>query len=131
MVSDDAKHFIEQCFTRQVSQRPSAHQLAEHWWFDILLVGDDQVDMHPSLDIIHRLDQFVKRSYFVKICMDVVAHTLLPDQLTDLREEFLKFDVSSTGDISFADLRSVLEQYPGDDDACRTIVCIDDGWMDG
>ena len=45
--------------------------------------------------------------------MDVVAHTLLPDQLTDLREEFLKFDVSNTGDISFADLRAVLEQYPG------------------
>ena len=53
----------------------------------------------------------------MKICMDVVAHTLLPDQLTDLREEFLKFDVSNTGDISFADLRSVLEQYLGDDEA--------------
>ena len=117
MVSDDAKHFIEQCLTRQVSLRPSAHQLVGHSWFDILLVGDDQLDMHhhhhPSLDIIRRLNQFVKRSYFVKICLDVVAHTLLPDQLTDLREEFLKFDVSNTGDISFADLRAVLEQYPG------------------
>ena len=42
--------------------------------------------------------------------MDVVAHTLLPEQIGRLREEFQKFDVSGSGEITLADMRTVLAE---------------------
>jgi Ca2+-binding EF-hand superfamily protein len=53
------------------------------------------------------------RSTLAKIFMDVVAHTLLPEQVSDLREQFNKFDVSRTGSISVADLRAIMRQFNG------------------
>ena len=65
-----------------------------------------------SLQIIQRLDNFIKRTKLAKIIMDVVAHTLIPEQIADLRVQFTKFDKSETGDISLGDMRAILKQFP-------------------
>ena len=66
-----------------------------------------------SLQVVQRLDNFIKRTKLSKIIMDVVAHTLLPEQIADLRVQFTKFDKSESGQISLADMRSILIQFPG------------------
>lgn len=43
--------------------------------------------------------------------MDVVAHTLRAEQIADLRQQFAKFDVRQTGEISIADVRTVLTEH--------------------
>jgi Ca2+-binding EF-hand superfamily protein len=45
--------------------------------------------------------------------MDVVAHTLQPDQISDLREQFSKFDVSRSGEVTLSDLRKVMAGFQG------------------
>lgn len=108
-VSAAAKDFITKCLTRRPTARPSAATALTHKWFQIL---KNESDNHVSLNIVHQLECYVKRSSLSKICMDVVAHTLLPEQIADLRAQFLKFDITNSGEISMADLRVVLEQHP-------------------
>lgn len=111
-VSPEAKDFISKCLIRRPTARPSARAALEHKWFK-LLNRTEESHNPASLQIINRLDSYVRRSSLSKIMMDVVAHTLMPEQIADLREQFMKFDISRTGEITMSDLRTVLEGYPG------------------
>lgn len=106
-VSEEAKDFITQCLSRRASKRPSAMGALKHSWFKLLMEPDQKNG--KTLDIVSRLRKFTKRSSFAKVCMEVVAHTLLPEQISDLRKDFAKLDISNTGEITFSDLRKVLE----------------------
>jgi calcium-dependent protein kinase len=109
-VSPDAKDFISKCLTKRPFWRPSAAAALKHRWFRSLKMQREPL---PSVHIIRRFSTFMIRSTLAKIFMDVVAHTLLPEQVTDLREQFNKFDVSRTGTISVADLRAIMRQFNG------------------
>ncbi len=108
-VSAAAKNFITSLLNRRVSARPSAAEALNHPWF-ALLKNEDAADF-TSLNIISRLEGFVKRTSLAKICMEVVAHTLQPEQIAELRRHFMTIDSSQTGEISFGDLRRVLEEH--------------------
>ncbi len=51
---------------------------------------------------------FERRSGLTKICMEVVAHTLQPDQIAEMRGEFLKFDTEGLGEITYDDFFKAL-----------------------
>jgi Ca2+-binding EF-hand superfamily protein len=51
---------------------------------------------------------FLNRPAFAKLGMEVVSHALLPEQILDLREQFAKFDIRQTGEISASDMKNVL-----------------------
>lgn len=116
-VSADAKDFITKCLIRRRTARPSAKAALEHKWFQQLhkYREDEHKQSQPevTLQILHRLDSYIKRSSLAKIMMDVVAHTLVPEQIADLRAQFTKFDVTESGEISLTDLRSVLAGFEG------------------
>ena len=113
-VSAEAKDFITKCLTRRPATRPTAKASLEHKWFNLLKEQQREEDGPPvPLQIIQRLDNFIKRTKLAKIIMDVVAHTLIPEQIADLRIQFTKFDRTESGDISLADMRSILIQFPG------------------
>ena len=59
-------------------------------------------------EIVDRLRNFEKRTMLTKICMEVIAHSLSSDQITDLKHEFAKFDPLCTGEISHANLHDIL-----------------------
>lgn len=109
-VSPEAKDFISKCLTRRAFWRPSAAAALKHKWFKSILPRREPL---PSVQMIHRFSTFIIRPTLSKIFMDVVAHTLLPEQVTDLREQFNKFDVSNSGAISLGDLRTIMRQFKG------------------
>jgi calcium-dependent protein kinase len=113
-VSEEAKDLISWCLTKRVASRPNAKQALEHEWFKTLAlpVGERRLT-GTSIAVRQRFESFVKHSSLAHIIKDVVAHTLLPEQIADLRDLFTKLDVNNTGDISVADLRSVLLKTPG------------------
>ena len=111
-VSADAKDFITKCLTRKAVLRPSAADALKHRWFNVLKHKKSE-ETTVSLQIVQRLDNFIKRTKLAKIIMDVVAHTLLPEQISDLRVQFTKFDTTESGQISLADMRAILSQFPG------------------
>jgi len=109
-VSAEAKDFISKCLTRRPFWRMSAATALKHKWFSHLQPKKCNL---PSVDMVHRFSSFIVRSTLAKIFMDVIAHTLLPDQVTDLREQFDKFDVSRSGMITVNDLRTVMRRFKG------------------
>lgn len=140
-ISEDAKDFIRKCLTKNAERRPTAAELLDHPWFqslsstagtggsndgssssssaksgDGLCVGEDK-DRTIDSDIINRIRGFHNRNPLVRICMEVVAHTLQQPQISELRKEFLKIDASNSGEISIKDLRSVLQGHDGISDS--------------
>ena len=67
----------------------------------------------PDLDVVKKLADHTSRSVLCKIFRDVVAHTLQPEQISRLREQFTKFDLSECGEITVPDLQSILSQFNG------------------
>jgi len=110
-VSADAKSFIKQCLSKKAFWRPSAASALKHKWFRALSGGAKEP--LPSVQIIRRFGTHIVRTTLAKIFMDVVAHTLLPEQVPELREQFNKFDLSNCGAITLADLRTIMKQFKG------------------
>jgi hypothetical protein len=52
---------------------------------------------------------FLVPNYSLQLAMEVVAHTLLPEQVESLRREFATFDSGETGDITYAELHDTLQ----------------------
>jgi calcium-dependent protein kinase len=48
-----------------------------------------------------------------RVCMEVVAHTMQPKQIEQLKKEFSAFDTDNTGTISYRNLRKALETSTG------------------
>ena len=107
-VSPDAKDFIRKCLTKKAFWRPSAASALKHRWFKALSGAKEPL---PSVQIIRRFGTHIVRTTLAKIFMDVVAHTLLPEQVPELRKQFSKFDLSHSGGITVSDLRSTMKKF--------------------
>jgi len=107
-ISNYAKHFIQLCLTKNVSQRPTAKSLLQHEWFKQQNIGNS--DASPSLNVLTRLVLFNKKSELTKLCMEVVAHTLTSQQIELLRTQFKLLDKNNTGEILYSDLKNVLQR---------------------
>lgn len=131
-VSNEAKNFISKLLDRRVGARPSAAEALKHPWFNLLKSGtgklgitsihsvtgsvagssgSSKLDAAMAANLVERLDGFVRRPSLSKVCMEVVAHTLQPEQIEDLRRQFRKIDTSHTGEISFIDFKRILDEH--------------------
>ena len=114
-VSSDAKNFITKMLDRRVGARPSAADALKHAWFNQLKTSKNsnssKLDAAIAANIVERLDGFVRRPSLSKVCMEVVAHTLQPEQIEELRNQFRKVDTSHTGEISFVDFKRILDEH--------------------
>ena len=79
-----------------------------HRWFGILKEPKEPL---PSVQIIRRFGTHIVRTTLAKIFLNVVAHTLLPEQVPELRKQFSKFDLSHSGGITVSDLRSTMKKF--------------------
>ena len=110
-ISEVAKDFISKCLTMDPVQRPTAEELLKHDWFKILHLDDPnhQSEKTPvSLDIMERLKGFQTVNPFARLCMEVLAHTLSSEQIHSLKREFDSFDLTESGEITYAELKEVL-----------------------
>ena len=67
----------------------------------------------PSAAVLKHVSLYSTRSWLAKIFTDVLSHTLAPESVVELREQFNRFDVSDTGEISLQDLRIIMKQFQG------------------
>lgn len=109
-VSSDARDFIRQCLTTRPSARPSSRTALRHRWFKSISA---KVRPLPSAALMKRFAKYIVRSWLAKIFTDVLSHTLAPESVVELREQFNRFDVSDTGEISLQDLRIIMKQFQG------------------
>lgn len=60
---------------------------------------------------VKRLQRFSRQKAFVKICLELVAHTLTNDQMGLLREQFSEFDLEHNGVLHRVDIKRTLQNY--------------------
>jgi len=109
-VSSEARDFIRQCLTYKPSRRPTSRAALKHKWFKTILPQERPL---PSAAVLKHVSLYSTRSWLAKIFTDALAHTLAPECVAEAREQFHRFDVSDTGEITANDLRSVLKQFNG------------------
>ena len=109
-VSGEARDFIRQCLTYKASKRPTSRAALKHKWFKTMLPQERPL---PSAAVLKHVSLYSTRSWLAKIFTDALAHTLPSECVAEAREQFRRFDVSDTGEITANDLRSILKQFNG------------------
>ena len=83
-VSPQAIGFIKSCLVRDYHRRPHVKDIASHEWFQMLdggLEAKTGREAQISPEILDRLHTFSEQKPFQRVCLEVVAHSLTPDQL--------------------------------------------------
>ena len=103
-VSAHAKDFIKKLLVMDPKKRMSAKQAQEHVWLHDFDLADEPLD----IGIVGSLRGFHQHSAMKKLVCEVLAYTLMPEQIHDLRKEFEKIDVSGTGEFTIEEFRDAL-----------------------
>lgn len=103
----EVKEFIHGCLQRDVKKRFSAEQAQAHSWFTAIK-SDEQVPFPEAS--IDNLMSFTHKNEFTKLCMEVVAHSLSPEQLGKLADEFALLDVDKKGVLTLEGLKAVMQK---------------------
>eukprot|EP01032_Pedospumella_encystans_P008474 gene8474-10056_t len=84
-VSTEARDFIRKCLQVYPSMRPTARVALRHPWFARL---QRKAHRRPSAKLLQRFAKYIMRTWLAKIFIDAVAHTLSPESVSELREQF-------------------------------------------
>jgi len=113
-VSQDAKDFILELLVTDPNNRPTAkHCQKSQWLREWASKNASEEDNCLNTNVVKALVNFKEYSDMRKLLCEVLSFTLLPDQITDLRKEFEKFDIDGSGEISLKALKQVLMQGAG------------------
>ena len=108
-MSADAIDFIRVSLDRNVDTRPCAKELMLHRWFAFELKRKSCRKVCSKA--VKHLLRFSRQKTFVKICLELVAHTLTNDQIGLLREQFSEFDLEHNGVLRRVDIKRTLQNY--------------------
>jgi calcium-dependent protein kinase len=128
-ISPEAKDFIRKCLTKVPSKRPSSHDMLDHPWFQSATSPLPSIS-NISLDVLIRLRGFSKKASFTKLCIEVVAHTLRFQQISDLRKEFMKVDKKQLGYISSTAMQNVFRSCCQFNENDLALLCSEMGFQD-
>lgn len=109
-VSVAAIDFVATCLDRNTAARPTAEALLAHPFFKPNIPpGEADIEKpKPSFNVIQKLNYFLRRPLFYKLCLEAVAFSLTTEQIAELRVQFQAFDKQNTGHISCRDLHLMM-----------------------
>lgn len=108
-VSTAAIDFVATCLDRNVKARPESSALLAHPFFkkSRTPVSSSPVPK-PTFNVLQKLNYFLRRPLFYKLCLEAVAFSLSSEQISALRDQFHAFDPDNTGYISIQDLHQMM-----------------------
>jgi serine/threonine protein kinase len=110
-ISNDAKNFIERLLILNPAQRMTARAAAEHPFISrSMRLSILKPDPEMSRKVKSNLVRYAESTDFKKIALMVLAKTMNPEEILDLRAVFAEFDTSNDGTISFDEFKKALSQ---------------------
>ena len=106
-VSDVGKDFVKSLLVVDPKKRPSAKEAQRHPWIQLYSKKEGIEGNKLNPNVVKAIVGFKELSDMQKLLSEVLSFSLLPEQITDLREEFAKID-NGDGEITLEDLRMVL-----------------------
>eukprot|EP00980_Cylindrotheca_fusiformis_P006450 scaffold1376_cov125-Cylindrotheca_fusiformis.AAC.16 len=113
-VSDAGKNFVKRLLNPVASKRPTAREAQLDPWLQIYGKKDTNQGTKLSPNIVQALMEFRNYSDMRKVLCEVLSYTLLPEQISELRQEFQKIDGDGDGEISLNDFQQVLAEKAED-----------------
>ena len=122
-VSANAKDFIKKLLVMDPKKRLSAKEAQAHQWLHDFDVPAEPLDA----GIAKSLRSFHEYGAMKRIVCEVLAYTLVPDQIHDLRQEFEKIDVNNTGEFTMEEFRNALgqSQHISDEECDEIFISMD------
>lgn len=106
-VSDKAKDIVRRLLTRDIESRMTLEEALNHPW----IAEYRSLPTRPlSSAVFNRLKRFTGLGKLKGLLLNVVAHHLPEDSISQLREMFHTLDVSKGGTIKVEELRAAVQQ---------------------
>ena len=105
--SDLSKTFVKRLLNPDPKKRPTAKEVQRDEWLQVYARKDD-LGNKLSPRIVDALVSFKEYSEMRRLLHEVLSFTLLPEQIVELKDEFMKIDSDGDGEISLDAMKSVL-----------------------
>ena len=114
-VSDLSKKFVSRLLIVDPKKRPTAKEVQRDEWLQVYArkAGSSSEGNKLSPRIVDALVNFKEYSEMRRLLHEVLSFTLLPEQIVELREEFMKIDSEGDGQITLAAMKEVLMNSAG------------------
>jgi len=103
-VSDEAKDLVRKLLVKDPSKRMNAKAALEHDWFKV--APKRTAKLNPS--ITSSLMTFHEKGDLKKMAVDMIAFSMTPKQIKELRDQFKAMDTDNSGEISKDELAKAL-----------------------
>lgn len=113
-VSQQAIDFIKSLLVTDPSKRPSVKALQKSEWIQVWADAkrkDEGHEINPN--VVQALVSFKEKDGMLKLLSEVLAFTLLPGQLEELRKQFELLDPEGRGEISLGAMKRALLNNAG------------------
>lgn len=106
-ISDDAKEVVMACLTEDPNARITAADLMKHRWMNRRhQVGQSNSAAINLSGVAKSLEGFRGLSKFKKTAVNLIAFSLTPDKIRELKEAFMACDDNGDGVISMAEFKT-------------------------
>ena len=110
-ISSDAKNFVKHLLVVNPARRMTARDAAEHPFISkSMQLSARKPDPEMSRRVKSNLVRYADSTDFKKIALTVVAKSMTPEEILELREVFAEFDTGNDGTISFDEFKKALSQ---------------------
>jgi calcium-dependent protein kinase len=106
--SPEAFDFLKKILAKDPDARLTLDAALEHPFIRMAEKFSDAETHEASADVVNSVGKFMKLSQIKKLMLKVVAFTLNPKQIEQLREDFYAIDTNRNGTISMEELRNAL-----------------------
>ncbi|CAJ1944361.1 unnamed protein product [Cylindrotheca closterium] len=112
-VSNEGKAFVKRLLNPNSKVRPTAKEAQLDPWLQKFGKKGSGEGSKLSPKVISALVEFREYSAIRKALCEVLSFTLLPEQISEMREEFEKIDDDGDGEISLLEFKQVLTKKAG------------------
>jgi calcium-dependent protein kinase len=110
-ISSDAKNFVEHLLVVNPARRMTARDAAEHPFISkSMQLSARKPNPEMSRRVKSNLVRYADSTDFKKIALTVLAKSMTPEEMLELREIFAAFDTGNDGTISFDEFKKALSQ---------------------
>lgn len=111
-ISEDAKDVVMKCLTMDPARRIHTSELMKHPWMERRHNTSKHDNSAVALKgVASSLSNFRGLSKFKKTAVNLIAFTMTPDKIRELKEAFMACDDNGDGVISYAEFKKGMEGH--------------------
>eukprot|EP00439_Symbiodinium_sp_Y106_P069625 s861_g12.t1 len=108
-VSEHARDFVQKLLVVNPTQRMTAETALQHPWLTKTFVDVAEPKLGPS--VLVSLQQYSSKSKMQRLLLQLLAQELAPEEVSEMRELFMKLDSDARGTIRLCDLKDAMRRH--------------------